>query len=101
MRPDVRLLAEEEVVLHAADLSGALSQTLRLQVPSGLLPAMELDGRLYVESAEIMRLLEEEFPDSAPLMPAVGSKERGRADALMRLERRLFSDWLSWLCQSW
>ena len=62
---------------------------------------MELDGRLYVESAEIMRLLEEEFPDSAPLMPTVGSKERGRADALMRLERRLFSDWLSWLCQSW
>ena len=72
-----------------------------LQVPSGLLPAMELDGRLYVESAEIMRLLEEEFPDSAPLMPAASSPERGRADALMRLERRLFSDWLSWLCQSW
>ena len=71
------------------------------QVPSGLLPAMELDGKLYVESAEIMRLLEDEFPDSSPLMPAAGSKERGRADALMRLERRLFSDWLSWLCQSW
>lgn len=72
-----------------------------MQVPSGLLPAMELDGKLFVESAEIMRLLEEDFPDNSPLMPPPGTKERQRADALLRLERRLFSDWLSWLCQSW
>ena len=75
--------------------------SLTWQVPSGLLPAMELDGKLYVESADIMRLLEQEFPENSPLMPAPGSPERQRADALMRLERRLFSDWLSWLCQSW
>ena len=75
--------------------------SLTWQVPSGLLPAMELDGKLYVESADIMRLLEQEFPENSPLMPASGSPERQRADALMRLERRLFSDWLSWLCQSW
>jgi len=62
---------------------------------------MELDGKLYIESADIMRLLEQEFPDNTPLMPAQGTKERQRADALMRLERRLFSDWLGWLCQSW
>jgi len=24
-----------------------------------------------------------------------------RADALLRLERRLFGDWLGWLCQGW
>ena len=62
---------------------------------------MELDGKLYVESADIMRLLEQEFPEKVPLMPPQGSLERQRADSLMRLERRLFSDWLSWLCQSW
>lgn len=71
------------------------------QVPSGLLPAMELDGRLIVESAEIMRILEEAFPDNTPLLPPNGSKDRQRADSLMRLERRLFSDWLSWLTTSW
>ncbi|EIE23653.1 glutathione S-transferase [Coccomyxa subellipsoidea C-169] len=71
------------------------------KVPSGLLPAMELDGQLIVESAEIMRILEEAFPDNKPLLPPKGSKERQRADSLMRLERRLFSDWLSWLTTSW
>ena len=70
-------------------------------MPSGLLPALELDGRLVTESAAIMRLLEEAFPDATPLLPPVGSKERPRADALLRLERRLFSDWLSWLCSAW
>ncbi len=74
---------------------------IREQVPSGLLPAMELDGQLIVESAEIMRILEEAFPDNKPLLPPKGSKERQRADSLMRLERRLFSDWLSWLTTSW
>ncbi|CAL8471991.1 g11533 [Coccomyxa elongata] len=71
------------------------------KVPSGLLPAMELDGKLIVESAEIMRILEEAFPDKKPLLPPKGTKERQRADSLMRLERRLFSDWLSWLTTSW
>ncbi len=73
----------------------------KAQVPSGLLPAMELDGKLIVESAEIMRILEEAFPDNKPLLPPKGTKERQRADSLMRLERRLFSDWLSWLTTSW
>lgn len=72
-----------------------------MQVPSGLLPAMELDGRLVVESADIMRILEEAFPENKPLLPPKGSQERQRADNLMRLERRLFSDWLSWLTTSW
>ncbi len=62
---------------------------------------MELDGKLIVESAEIMRILEEAFPDNKPLLPPKGTKERQRADSLMRLERRLFSDWLSWLTTSW
>ena len=62
---------------------------------------MEYDGHLIVESADIMQLLEEEFPDYRPLLPPEGTAERGRAEALMVLERRLFSDWLRWLCSNW
>jgi glutathione S-transferase len=70
-----------------------------LQVPSGLLPVLEIDGRVVTESATIMALLEEQFPDHKPLMPAADSPQRPRADQLMRLERRFFSDWLNWLCR--
>lgn len=70
------------------------------KVPSGLLPVMEIDGRVVTESVYIMNLLEELFPDR-PLMPPKGTAERARADQLMRLERQFFSDWLSWLCYSY
>jgi glutathione S-transferase len=69
-------------------------------VPSGLLPVLEIDGRVVTESATIMALLEEQFPNHKPLMPAADSPQRPRADQLMRLERRFFSDWLNWLCRS-
>lgn len=72
-----------------------------LQVPSGLLPALEYKGELYTESATIMFLLENEFPDYTPLMPADKSPERQRAGRLLQVERALFSDWLQWLCSSW
>ena len=71
-----------------------------MQVPSGLLPAMELDGRLVIESDDIMRELERAFPDTA-LLPPQGTRQRDRADRLLKLERRLFSDWLRWLTTSW
>ena len=50
---------------------------------------MELDGQLVVESDAIMRLLEQEFPESTPLMPPPGSAARERADALPVLVRAL------------
>ena len=62
---------------------------------------MEYDGQLVIESADIMQVLEDNFTDYKPLLPAKGSPERERADELMVLERRLFSDWLRWLCSSW
>jgi len=65
-------------------------------VPGGLLPALELDGRLYTESAAIATLLEREFPQ-LPLMPPPGSTARRAADAHLRLERQLFSAWMGWL----
>ena len=67
------------------------------QVPSGLLPAMELDGEIIIESADVMAALEYAFPDR-PLMPAKGSPAHARATGLMKLERRLFGAWLQWLC---
>lgn len=70
------------------------------KVPSGLLPVMEYYGQVITESAVIARILERDF-QATPLLPEEGSTERVRADVLMKLERRLFSAWLSWLCQSW
>lgn len=62
------------------------------KVPGGLLPAIELDGQLITESLVIMQRIEQAFPDSPAMLP---SDARGleRANALLRLERELFSDW--------
>lgn len=71
------------------------------KVPSGLLPAMELNGRLITESDAIMAALEAEFPDFNPLLPPAGSPSAGRVRPLLRLERKLFGDWLRWLTSAW
>lgn len=70
------------------------------KVPAGMLPVLELDGRVITESAEIMAELERAFPQR-PLLPARGTPERERADQLMRLERQLFSAWMGWLTSGW
>lgn len=70
-------------------------------MPSGLLPAMQLNGRLIIESDAIMAALEREFPDFKPLLPQAGSAAAGRVKPLLRLERRLFGDWLRWLTSAW
>jgi glutathione S-transferase len=44
------------------------------KVPAGLLPVIELDGRVVTESAEIMRVLEDQFPDR-PLTPEPGTTD--------------------------
>ena len=68
-------------------------------VPSGLLPALELDGRFYTESAVIAEVLERAFPENKPLVPDSDKSPAAAARhaALLRLERRLFGDWLDWL----
>jgi glutathione S-transferase len=62
------------------------------KVPSGMLPALELDGRLITESDDILLALEQVF----------GPLTRGMEDPtvlpLRRLERLLFRAWCSWLC---
>jgi len=60
------------------------------KVPNGMLPALELDGRMITESDVILEQLEAAF---GPL----GYPMRSIAE-LRRLERQLFSAWCRWLC---
>jgi glutathione S-transferase len=62
------------------------------KVPSGMLPALELNGRMITESDDILIALEQVF----------GALGKGMEDPsvlpLRRLERRLFRAWCQWLC---
>jgi glutathione S-transferase len=64
-------------------------------VPSGLLPAMNIDGEFMTDSLNIMMTLDSTFkgPNHRPMWPQQGSKDAARAQSLMRLERDLFSRW--------
>ena len=63
------------------------------KVPSGMLPAIELDGRIITESDDILLALESVF----------GVLGAGMKDPtvlpLRQLERLLFRAWCNWLCQ--
>lgn len=63
------------------------------KVPSGMLPAVELDGQLITESDDILIALEQAFG------PLTISMLAPTAIPLRRLERLLFRAWCSWLCQ--
>ncbi len=62
------------------------------KVPSGMLPAIELDGKIITESDDILLALEQTF----------GSLGLGMTDPqvlpMRQLERLLFRAWCSWLC---
>jgi len=68
---------------------------LRMQ-PSGNIPVAIIDGVTYNQSNDIMYALEKQFPDHKPLIPN-DPKQRMKAQELLRLERTLFSAWMSWL----
>jgi len=61
-------------------------------VPSGMLPALELDGRIITESDVILQRLEDEFGELLEPLTAP------RVVNLRRLERMLFGAWCRWLC---
>eukprot|EP00435_Cladocopium_sp_Y103_P057523 s98_g19.t2 len=66
-------------------------------VPRGLLPAMELDGKMMTESLDIMFTIERAFPNpDKPMFPMSGEL-RDRAARLLNLERELFGAWCSYL----
>ena len=62
------------------------------KVPSGMLPAVELDGQIITESDDILLALERVYGALYLGM------EEPRVLALRRLERLLFRAWCSWLC---
>jgi glutathione S-transferase len=59
-------------------------------VPSGMLPALELDGRVITESDDILLALEQVFGTLGYGM------EDDKVIPLRRLERLLFKAWCSW-----
>ncbi|MCG9891540.1 MAG: glutathione S-transferase family protein [Thermosynechococcaceae cyanobacterium MS004] len=63
------------------------------KVPSGMLPALELDGRIITESDDILIALERTF---GPV--GLGMKDPAVLP-LRQLERYLFRAWCTWLCQ--
>lgn len=65
----------------------------RKLVPSGMLPALELDGRFYTESDDILIVLEKAFD------PLLWGMEDPLVLPLRKLERLLFRAWCNWLCQ--
>ncbi|MEP0872683.1 glutathione S-transferase family protein [Trichocoleus desertorum AS-A10] len=62
------------------------------KVPSGMLPAIELDGRLITESDDILIALEQVFS------PLGLSMKDPTVMPLRQLERLLFRAWCTWLC---
>ena len=62
-------------------------------VPSGMLPALALDGRLITESDRILEALEAAFGPLGSLALADPAVLR-----LRQLERLLFRAWCQWLC---
>lgn len=63
------------------------------KVPSGMLPALALDGQIITESDDILMALEQAF---GPLGPGMQDPS---VLPLRQLERDLFRAWCSWLCQ--
>jgi len=62
------------------------------KVPSGMLPALEIDGRLVTESDRILEALERAF------RPQGVSMNDPEVRRLRELERLLFRAWCVWLC---
>lgn len=62
------------------------------KVPSGMLPALELDGQFITESDDILIALEQAFG------PLVWGLQDPQVMPLRKLERLLFRAWCSWLC---
>ncbi len=62
-------------------------------VPSGMLPALSIDGHITTESDDILIALENTF---GPIGPSMRDPE---VLPLRQLERLLFRAWCGWLCQ--
>ncbi|CAJ1953934.1 unnamed protein product [Cylindrotheca closterium] len=69
------------------------------KVPSGLLPAIEVNGQIITESSVIMELLDKWHPPKdgyKPMLPQ-NDADMKRYEQLARLERELFSWWCTFM----
>ena len=64
------------------------------KVPSGMLPAIEIQNHIITESDEILLVLEKIYG------PLGRSLNEHRVLLHRRLERELFSSWCNWLCRN-
>lgn len=64
--------------------------------PSGQIPVAIVDGRVLRQSNDILSTLESDFPESPKSLAPPPGLER-KAQELLRLERQLFSAWMTWL----
>lgn len=94
------LLIEEKQVPIKIDLVpmrsyGDKPREFLQKVPSGLLPAIEVNGQVITESSVIMDLLDRWHPPEDGYKPMMPQDEAGmsRYEQLARLERELFSGW--------
>ncbi len=71
---------------------GEKERWYKRKVPSGMLPAVELDGRLITESDDILVALERAFS------PLGWTMTDPQVMPLRQLERLLFRAWCAWLC---
>ncbi|CAB9509865.1 IN2-1 homolog B [Seminavis robusta] len=69
------------------------------KVDGGKLPALELDGELHVESLDIMKLLDQTFPNPPMMIPdddeTNNQLQHQRYQSLLSLEQALQQDWFS------
>ena len=63
------------------------------KVPTGMLPALEIDQQIVTESDQILFVLEKAFG------PLGSSLENSHIFRLRKLERELFRAWCLWLCK--
>ena len=71
---------------------GEKEKWYKRKVPSGMLPAIEIDGKVVTESDDILVVLENEF---GPLYKGMHDPD---VKSLRQLERYLFRAWCNWLC---
>lgn len=71
---------------------GTKERWYKQKVPSGMLPALELDGQMITESDSILMALEDAFG------PLGWSMVDPKVMPLRQLERLLFRGWCTWLC---
>ena len=89
-------LEEKQIPYHIQKVTmfcyGKKESWYKRKVPSGMLPAVELDGQIITESDDILIALERAFG-----VLYLGMQDK-RVLPLRQLERVLFRAWCSWLC---